>query len=321
MKILCLGEVLIDMLSAGPADQSVMPAMSPFQPYAGGAPANVAVAVAKLGGDSAMISKVGDDTFGRFLQDMLAYYKVNTEKVWSTKDANTALAFVNLDADGERSFDFYVDNAAHKHITQEELATIDCNSNSVLHFCSGSISEPTLISGTHFILDKAKRENMLVCLDINYRPAFWDDTANAPSRIDEVAKKVSILKASREELAELYGEENAQAHIQQWLDSGVKIVLVTDGGEPIQYITANFKGTLASPTMDVKDTTAAGDSFIGGFLYFLATKVRSSTEFSEWASSFENVSEATEFAIRCGAYTVTQYGAFSALPTMEQVSK
>ena len=75
MKILCLGEVLIDMLSAGAADQSEMPAMNSFQPYAGGAPANVAVAVAKLGGQGAMVSKVGDDTFGRFLQDMLSYHK------------------------------------------------------------------------------------------------------------------------------------------------------------------------------------------------------------------------------------------------------
>ncbi|ALM92864.1 MULTISPECIES: carbohydrate kinase family protein [Alteromonas] len=321
MKILCLGEVLIDMLSAGAADQSEMPAMNSFQPYAGGAPANVAVAVAKLGGQGAMVSKVGDDTFGRFLQDMLSYHNVNTDYVWSTKEANTALAFVNLDKDGERSFDFYVDNAAHKHIGEDDLATVACDDTSVLHFCSGSISGPELLPGTDYILNKAKQENMLVCLDINYRPAFWDDTANAPGRIDEVAKKVSILKASREELAELYGEENAQTHVQQWLDSGVKVVLVTDGGEPIQYITKEFSGTLASPKMDVKDTTAAGDSFIGGFLYFLSTKVANSAEFDKWASSFENVSEATEFAIRCGAYTVTQYGAFSALPTMENIAK
>jgi len=319
MKILCLGEVLIDMLSAGPADQSAMPAMSSFQPYAGGAPANVAVAVAKLGGESAMISKVGDDTFGHFLQAMLTHYNVNTDYVWNTKEGNTALAFVNLDANGERSFDFYVDNAAHKHISEEDLATVTCNNESVLHFCSGSIADADMLSSTNFMLNKAKQENALVCLDINYRPAFWDDTANAPARIDEIAKKVTILKASREELAELYGEENAQTHIQQWLDSGVKVVLVTDGGEPIQYITANFKGTLASPVMDVKDTTAAGDSFIGGFLYFLTTKIQNCAQFDKWAESYENVSEATEFAIRCGAYTVTQYGAFGALPTMEQI--
>ena len=153
MKILCLGEVLIDMLSAGAADQSEMPAMNSFQPYAGGAPANVAVAVAKLGGQGAMVSKVGDDTFGRFLQDMLSYHKVNTDYVWSTKDANTALAFVNLDKDGERSFDFYVDNAAHKHIGEEDLAKVACDDTSVLHFCSGSISGPELLPGTDYILN------------------------------------------------------------------------------------------------------------------------------------------------------------------------
>ena len=322
MKILCLGEVLIDMLSQGAAPKDGdIPAMKPFQPSAGGAPANVAVAVSQLGGSSAMVSKVGDDTFGAFLKEMLEHYKVNTDFVWTTSQGNTALAFVNLDEDGERSFDFYVANAAHKHITEQDLATIDCNKDAVLHFCSGSLAGPELIPGTEFILDKARQEGMMACLDINYRPAFWDDTTNAPSRIDAAAKRVSILKASREELDELYGAENADAKVQQWLESGVKVVLVTDGGEPIHYITTSFSGTLASPKMDVKDTTAAGDSFIGGFLYYLSTKVKNADEFDSWAASFENVSEATEFAIRCGAFTVTQYGAFSALPTQQDIAK
>lgn len=322
MKVLCLGEVLIDMLSQGAAPkEGAMPAMKPFQPYAGGAPANVAVAVAQLGGDSAMVSKVGQDTFGTFLIDMLKHYKVNTDNVWRCDKGNTALAFVNLDADGERSFDFYVDNAAHKHIGQNDLASLPCDQSTILHFCSGSIAGPELIPGTEFILEKAKQENMMVCLDINYRPAFWDDTANAPGRIDEVAKKVTVLKASREELSELYGEENAQEKVKQWLESGVKVVLVTDGGEPIEYITRNFSGTLASPKMDVKDTTAAGDSFIGGFLYYLTTQVADTEAFNSWVESFENVSAATEFAIRCGAFTVTQYGAFSALPTQGDIAQ
>ena len=73
--------------------------------------------------------------------------------------------------------------------------------------------------------------------------------------------------------------------------------------------------------MEVKDTTAAGDSFIGGYLYYLSTKVKNADEFDSWAASFENVGEATEFAIRCGAFTVTQYGAFSALPTQQDIAK
>ena len=235
MKILCLGEVLIDILKQGaaPKDGNI-PAMKPFQPYAGGAPANVAVAVAQLGGESAMVSKVGDDTFGAFLKEMLEHYKVNTDFVWTHQRGNAALAFVNLDADGERSFDFYVDNAAHNRISEQDLSTIDCDKNTVLHFCSGSISGPELIPGTEFILVKAKENGMMVCLDINYRPAFGM-TQRMRRRIDEAAKKVSVLKASREELAELW--RKMRYKVQQWLDSGVKVVLVTDGGEPIHYIT------------------------------------------------------------------------------------
>lgn len=316
MKVLCLGEVLIDMLSQGAATQhDDMPAMKPFQPYAGGAPANVAVAVAKLGGQSAMVSKVGNDTFGEFLRSMLEHYNVNTQHVWGTDAGNTALAFVNLDENGERSFDFYIDNAAHKHISESDLSTIPCSDTTVLHLCSGSVSGPELLPGTTYILEKAKQSNMLVCLDINYRPAFWDNTANAPERIDNMAKQVSIIKASREELIDLYGAQHADTKVQQWLENGVKVVLITDGGEPIHFVTHNFNGTLSSPKADVKDTTAAGDSFIGGFLHFVTKKVSNSSEFNEWVSNVENVTEATEFAIRCGAYTVTQYGAFDALPT------
>ena len=321
MKVLCLGEVLIDMLSQGAAPKDGdMPAMQPFQPYAGGAPANVAVAVAQLGGNSAMVSKVGDDTFGNFLTDMLEHYKVNTDFVWSTKAGNTALAFVNLDEHGERSFDFYVDNAAHKHITEADLSTIDCNTNTILHLCSGSVSGPELIPSTDYIINKASANDMLVCLDINYRPAFWDDTANAPARIDALAKQASIIKASREELSALYGDDNADTAVQQWLDSGAKVVLVTDGGEPIHYVTKAFKGTLVSPKAEVKDTTAAGDSFIGGFLYYVSTHVQNTEAFTAWTQHEENISAATAFAIRCGAYTVTQYGAFSALPTQANLA-
>ncbi len=321
MKILCLGEVLVDMLGQGStAKEGKAPVMEPFQPYAGGAPANVAVAVAQLGGTSSMVSKVGNDPFGCFLKAMLEHYKVNTDYVWTSERGNTALAFVNLDEQGERSFNFYVENAAHKHISSQDLLAIDCNQETILHFCSGSLSCNDLLKSTEFILSKAQENAMMVCLDINYRFAFWDDQQSAPEYIDRAAKRTSIIKASREELDALYGKDKVEDTVKGWLKSGVKVVLITDGGEPIQYKTEMFEGTLASPKVSVKDTTAAGDAFIGGFLYFVANACNNTVEFSKWSQRQHNVAQATEFAIRCGAYAVTQYGAFSALPSYEDVA-
>ena len=145
MQILCLGEVLVDML--GQQVEQNGEHIKTFRPFAGGAPANVAVAVSKLGGSSALISKVGNDSFGKMLVSTLKSYEVDTRFI-ATSEGKTALAFVDLDEHGERTFDFYVENAAHKDITDADISDVPLTSQTLVHLCSGSFCTPQLSAST-----------------------------------------------------------------------------------------------------------------------------------------------------------------------------
>ena len=319
MKVTCVGEVLIDMLASGAVENTNPPMMSPFQPHAGGAPANVAVAVAKLGGDSELVSMVGEDAFGDYLITMLRHYGVDTAPVMQTDAGKTALAFVSLDADGERSFDFYIDNAAHTWLGKEAFIYVDVGSDQIVHFCSGSLSTERLREGTNALLAKVEAAGALTCMDINWRPAFWDDVSDAPTIINKVASQVSIIKASKEELDALFGEDNTQHCIDHWLESGVKLILLTDGAEPIIAYTSGGEVKVTPPSVKAKDTTAAGDSFIGGLLHWIASNVSDTEAFARLTNEPQALEPAITFGAKCGAHTVSQYGAFTALPTSEDI--
>ncbi|MAQ02465.1 MAG: sugar kinase [Alteromonadaceae bacterium] len=317
MQVLCMGEALIDMLST--KEQNATGTTESFKKFAGGAPANVAVAVAKLGGDSGLFGKLGKDQFGEYLYRTLAELGVSTRFTGFSAQGKTALAFVGLDASGERSFDFYIDNAAHTDLSQADLEPALFAEPRIISFCSGSVSTPELRKVTEKALSQFRDAGSILCLDINLRPAFWDDAAMAPTLISETAAKVDIIKASHEELVELYGQANVEASIQSWLDSGVALILVTDGANPVAFYTRDTNGTYPTPKTQVVDTTAAGDAFVGGFLFTLAGEVQDKASFIHWAANFENILASLRFATQCGAFAVSRYGAFDALADKQQI--
>ncbi len=315
MKVISVGEAIIDMMSVS-ADNNTD---NLYKACAGGAPANVAVAVAKLGGDSRLVGKVGEDQFARFLRSELNRFNVNIDCLNTAAGKKTAMALVSFDEDKERSFDFYLENAAHTYI---ELADFDADlygEQSIFHFCSGSVASPELEAITNAVIDKIKTTQGLISLDINYRHAFWQQPNSAAPKIDLMARQADIIKASREEIEVLYGESNVESTIQNWVENGA-LVLLTDGSQPIEFISPEFKGTYPTPKVKPVDTTAAGDSFIGGFLYYATAKNKTTRDLSQWLSEFENVIQAVNFSAKCGAYTVTQVGSFIALPTSEQIN-
>ena len=317
MQVLCMGEALIDMLST--KEQNATGTTESFKKFAGGAPANVAVAVAKLGGDSGLFGKLGKDQFGEYLYRTLAELGVSTRFTGFSAQGKTALAFVGLDASGERSFDFYIDNAAHTDLSQADLEPALFAEPRIISFCSGSVSTPELRKVTEKALSQFRDAGSILCLDINLRPAFWDDAAMAPTLISETAAKVDIIKASHEELVELYGQANVEASIQSWLDRGVALILVTDGANPVAFYTRDTNGTYPTPKTQVVDTTAAGDAFVGGFLFTLAGEVQDKASFIHWAANFENILASLRFATQCGAFAVSRYGAFDALADKQQI--
>lgn len=319
MEVIAIGEALIDLLSNDCIQTTASNNNESFTQFPGGAPANVAVAVAKLGGSSALLGKVGNDKFGHFLVKSLQKHNVNTSYVGFSTKAKTALAFVSLDESGERTFEFYDNDAAHYDLQLKDLNPLLFTTPKIVSFCSGSLAKPHILNTTLHGLKLFKEADSITCFDINFRPAFWEHPQSAKALINDVAKTVDVIKASKDELIELYGIEHIETTIKDWIDNGVSLVLMTDGGKPISFSSGAFSGTYPCPHANVIDTTAAGDAFVGGFLYQLATQVSNKTEYIRWSANFSNVSKAIDFATKCGASTVAKFGAFDALPTQKDM--
>lgn len=313
-----MGECLVDLL-ANKADKQDLNEPTTYSQYAGGAPANVAVAVAKLGGKSTLISKVGGDKFGTFLLESLRKYDVRTDYVRVINNAQTALAFVFLDEQGERYFEFYNGNAAQLTMSIDDYPESLFEQGAIVALSSTMFSNSKLEESTQSVLNCFKRQLGLILLDINYRAAFWDEPHRAAAVIDSHVKQVDVIKASKEELIELYGINKIDAKIADWLANGVSLVLITDGNNGVSFNTTKFDGAYPTPSVQALDTTAAGDAFVGGFLYQISQQIDGLHSFKEWVACFDNVLKAIDYATKCGAFAVTRYGAFASLPNKSDI--
>lgn len=294
-----------------------------FHPIPGGAPANVAVAAARLGGASYFAGAVARDRFGEFLLDALRANGVHVDFVRQSQTGKTALAFVDLDDAGERRFSFYGEAAAHLDFGTDDLPGSVFDQPVVFHFGSNTLTGERIRTTTNELVNAAKRRGAVVSFDINFREGLWQDPAEAPAAIRAIGASCDVIKASHEELVALFGDSRQQATIQGWLKRGVALVVVTDGGGDVRYYGRDygrdFDGTVMTPTVEVVDTTAAGDAFVGGLLYRLADGIgRGET----WPPSDPAaIRPSIEFAVACGAFAVTRAGAFMSLPTLEDLDR
>lgn len=315
MDVVSLGEMLIDFV---PDRRGNMQQVESFRKAPGGAPANVAVAVARLGGRSAFIGKMGRDPFGSFLVDTLAGESVDTHGVVLTDEAKTGLAFISLDEDGDRSFLFYRDPSADMLLRPEDLNDEVLNKGLIFHF--GSITQIYQDSreATIEAARRARQFGKVVSFDVNLRLHLWPSQQAAVEQIKRSIPLCDILKVSEEEMELLTGEQDAAAGAKQLLEQGPQLVLVTLGAKGAYYRTADFSGKVSTLRVEPVDTTGAGDAFVGGLLLQVAQRMRGRS-FSQVIGFEEELREAVRYANAVGAFTVTRPGAIPALPTKEQV--
>lgn len=314
-KLLSLGELLIDML---PQDSK----NSAYLPIPGGAPANVAVGYAKLGGKAAFCGGMGDDYFAKQLTNALEQYNVDTEYLFTIEGAQTAMVIVSLDESGERSFNFYRHQTADLLLTNEHLKLINWDKLSTLHFCSNTLTNIAIAKTTVCALKQAKNNQKIVSFDVNLRYSLWQNSNEIEQNVHACYAYCDIVKLSRDELNFLatQRQQSADAYLQSLLELGVKLVFLTDGPAPATVYHNAFTLSEAAPTITAVDTTSAGDAFIAGVLYYL-NHSDNAVPLTDKLNDESIVKKALHFGLRCGSKACLAKGAFPALPTQQTLSK
>ncbi|NYE09289.1 fructokinase [Bacillus niacini] len=316
-RLFSIGEVLIDFipLQKGVALKDVLA----FERAPGGAPANVAAAVAKYGQEAAMISKLGKDAFGDFLIEKLVEAGVETDKIYRTGEANTALAFVSLKENGERDFSFYRNPSADLLLSEEEVESTWFQAGDILHFCSVDLVESPMKLAHKKAIAAVSAAGGLISFDPNVRLPLWEDPEDCRNAILEFLPSADIIKVSDEELEFITGIKEESEAIQSLFAGNVKAVVYTKGAAGADLILKEQKFESSGYAVEAVDTTGAGDAFIGGFLYQLL-ELNANPENIEGVLR-DHQASILQFANASGALTTTGKGAISALPNKRAVEE
>lgn len=309
--IVSFGEMLIDFV---PTVSGVSLAEAPgFLKAPGGAPANVAIAVARLGGKAAFVGKLGDDEFGHMLAGILKENGVNAGGINFDQGARTALAFVTLRADGEREFMFYRNPSADMLLKPQELPVDIIRSAKVFHYGSISLIVEPCRSAHLKAMEVAKEAGALLSYDPNLRLPLWPSPEEARKQILSIWDKAEVIKVSDVELEFLTGSDKIddESALSLW-HPNLKLLLVTLGEKGCRYYTKHFRGAVDAFHVQTVDTTGAGDAFVGALL----GKVVDDHSILEDEARLKEV---LKFANACGAITTTKKGAIPALPTEAEV--
>ncbi len=311
--IVTVGEILIDLTYSG--RENLIPV---YKANPGGAPANVAVAAARLGADAAFIGKVGDDYYGGFLRQTLTENKVDVSGMLTDKSAPTTLAVVSVSETGERSFSFYRRNCADTLLESGEISEDLLGSTHFLHFGSVSLTDNPARSATLFAAKKAKELGATVTYDPNYRANLWSGEAVAVEQMKSVLDFVDILKISDEELPLLTGTDDPDEGTRQLFEKyNIPLILLTLGPDGAYYRRGEETGRADGFAVKVADTNGAGDTFFGAFLSRMAVLGVYRPE----NLSAEQLYESVRTANLAASLTTSRHGAIPAMPNLDELEK
>ena len=310
MRITAVGEILVDMTQTG-IDGNGIPH---FAANPGGAPANVAVAVSKLGGEAAFIGCVGIDLSGHLLRETLLRYGVSADGLQTTDRANTTLAIVMVDEHGERSFSFYRKPGADTLIDAAQ-AVRDLGNTGSLHFGSVSLKDPVCRDAVVTIVQEAKKTGALITYDPNYRAALWEHEDAAVLQMRAVLPLCDIVKISDEETMLLCGVKEPAAALEKLMSIGVRLAVVTLGAKGAMWRFGEKTGQVPGCPVKVADTNGAGDTFFGAFLSRIAVHGGLDGLTEEDLNSF------VRFANKAASITTSRPGAIPAMPELREVQE
>jgi fructokinase len=306
MKLLCIGEALIDMICTDRG--TPLSNGTHFIKKAGGAPANVAAAFAALGGNVDMAAKVGADPFGQHIINLLQDMGVHTQ--WMIQDPNhfTTFAFVSLMEDGER--DFYFNRGADGTLDMQDLASISLSDYNIVHFGSATCFLPGPLQTTYIsLLQKAIQNKCIISFDPNYRHLLFAN--NTPSFIAQCwpfIEQSHFFKLSDEEALLITGCETLTDAVKVLSNRSTGVFAITLGKEGTLLCKGGQQQLIASIPITPLDATGAGDAFVGAMLY----QMHSWSIDTLNACTMEHWGKMTANANKAGARTCEFMGAMEA---------
>jgi len=309
--VLTLGELLIDFVpdrtgvTLGEAER--------FLKAAGGAPANVAVGVRRLGVDAGFIGKVGDDPFGHWLASILERDGVDVSQLRFDDAARTALAFVSLTEEGERDFMFYRHPSADQLHRADEIDLKAVADATILHHGSISLIQEPSRSATLAAIDAARGAGRLVSYDPNLRLPLWESEQVAREGMLGPWKLAHVIKISEEELSFLTGSSDLEA-ARSLMHDELRLLTVTLGQAGVAWFAGDRSGRVDGFSVKPEDTTGAGDAFVAALLAALARE-------PELASDDDALEGALRRANAYAALTTTRPGAIPALPSADELDR
>jgi len=316
--IVCFGEALIDFFAQPVATPD---APRTFVQHAGGAPANVAVAAARLGAPTRFVGALGADMFGGFLLESLRAAGVDTANVVQTDAARTALAFVAIDHQGERSFSFYRPPAADLLFQAKDFQADAFVGAGAFHVCSNSLTGEPAAGATLHGMRMAREAGVLVSMDLNLRPMLWGQGIDPRPLLWQALALADVVKLARNELEYLAEGSSERAVLDRLMHGAAQWVVVTDGPAPVRWYSAAGEGGVRSPQVNAIDTTAAGDAFVGGLLFHLVQTGVDATKLADFVHDRSAMEDALRVAATVGALAVTRQGAFAAMPALHEVQE
>lgn len=308
--VACLGEILIDFVAE---EIGALVSVPSFQKCPGGAPANVAVGVARLGVSCGFIGKVAADPFGDYLIAELAKNGVDTGGITRTHNAPTALAFVSRSAKGERDFVFYRNPCADLLLTEDDLPLNWLNHIKFFHFGGVSLTQDPSRTATFRAVELAQKSSSTISFDPNLRLELWqNDLEKCRKLIRQILPKVDVFLPSEEELTILTDNQEINSALVQAHDLGPSIICLKRGAHgsliSVKTNSGEYQRFHQSPfKVRVVDSTGAGDGFNAGLIAGLANGL--------------SLPEAVRYGTAVASLVITKKGAMTALPTKKALLK
>jgi fructokinase len=312
-KIVTLGEVVADVYQ----EQTSSEVELQFTARPGGAPANVAVAVAKLGAQAAFVGRLGDDLFGDFI--LRAFHAVGVDTTAVRREpppTRTTLAFVEVSKDGNREFTFYRSvPAADELLAPEDIRRESLSGASFANFGSIPLIKDPVRSATRKFAQLAIEMDVPVAFDVNLREHLWKSLDEFREAIEPMLGLATVIKLSADELAPVLGTEDPEEGAGMLLSRGATLALVSLGHQGAFYATKTFHGSVPSFEPErVLDATGAGDAFLAATLVHLA-------ETPGWREHEASVHEAVRRGTAAGAMACAEFGAMRGLPTRDKLDQ